>query len=294
MKKSNKQSSISSHLKAGHKILPVQSNNKKPYYNDLKTGEYNKDIKQYRERELTKAEVKSIIKNKLNYGVITDENFIIIDIDERSLATHIIKQLQNENIYTYTVETRRGYHIYLYSSQYTFSSLKNSKIDVIKNGSYVLGAGSKIEDFEYKQISNDREVVKVTRNNIEAIRNALEDHLKIRIKKQSIKQVVFEFEKAGTEIFNAFKGFSYQCLQKIRQVKSYTKRYKSRSECEQSAIFEMVNLGYSLNYLKAIFDQTAPEESKYQEKNREERRKYLKHSYQKAKEHKHNGGYEIF
>ena len=92
MKKSNKQSSISSHLKAGHKILPVQSNNKKPYYNDLKTGEYNKDIKQYRERELGKEEIDKIISEDLNYGVISNDKTIIIDIDDKGLGIYLIKQ----------------------------------------------------------------------------------------------------------------------------------------------------------------------------------------------------------
>ena len=169
MKKSNKQSSISSHLKAGHKILPVQSNNKKPYYNDLKTGEYNKDIKQYRERELGKEEVNYIIENNLNYGVISNDKTIIIDIDHKGLGIYLIKQLENYNIYTYTVETKRGYHFYFGSSQYTFSSLKNNKIDIIKNGCYVLGEGSKVNYFEYKQISNDREIFNITKNNIKDI-----------------------------------------------------------------------------------------------------------------------------
>ena len=139
MNNSIKQSTIINHLKKGYKILPIQSNNKKPYYNDLKTGEYNKDIKQYRKRALEEEEVNYIIENNLNYGVITNENFIIIDIDNKGLGIYLIKQLFNQNIYTHIVETKKGYHFYFGSSQYTFSSIKNSKIDIIKNGCYVLG-----------------------------------------------------------------------------------------------------------------------------------------------------------
>ena len=214
-----KQSTIINHLKKSHKILPIQSNNKKPYYYDLKTEKYNKNIKQYRKRALEEEEVNYIIENNLNYGVITNENFIIIDIDNKGLGIYLIKQLINQNIYTYIVEIQRGYHIYFNCKNYSFSSIKNSKIDIIKNGCYVLGEGSQINDFEYKQFSRDREIVNITRENIEDVRKVFEDHLKIRTKKKRIKQVVFEFEKAGTEIFNAFKGFSYQCLQKIKTSK---------------------------------------------------------------------------
>ena len=70
-----KQSIIINHLKKDYKILPIQSNNKKPYYYYLKNGKYNKNITQYRERSL-EEEVNYIIEKKLNYGIISNENFI--------------------------------------------------------------------------------------------------------------------------------------------------------------------------------------------------------------------------
>ena len=96
---------------------------------------------------------------KCNIGVVcgvTSNNLIVIDLDDESLY----KDWEDYN--TFTVKTRRGYHLYFNHTENKiingnkFIDNKNRHIDVKLDGGYVVGAGSIHPDTkqEYKIVKD--------------------------------------------------------------------------------------------------------------------------------------------
>jgi len=85
-----------------------------------------------------------------SYGIICgriSQGIIVIDFDCPDLYEGICRDLHYIED-TYTVKTRRGYHVYL-KTTFHVASRSFKDCDIKGDGSYVVGAGSKIDRYQY-------------------------------------------------------------------------------------------------------------------------------------------------
>ena len=101
---------------------------------------------QYQQTAATESEIKQWLASGMTaYGVIMGEcsdNLVSIDFDMLGIYQQFCIEFP-VIAQSYTVKTRKGYHIYLKSSQ-KITTTRFAGGDIIGAGSYVVGAGSTI------------------------------------------------------------------------------------------------------------------------------------------------------
>ena len=135
-----------------------------------------------------KAAIMKNWQNEIFTGEITGENFgvrmgdsftICIDVDDIELLPYF-EHLKNE---TYMVKSGNGFHVYIKVKQYgEIQHLDNEQgqhVDILTNGSYVIGEGSTHYDKQgnltgkmYELLSKDRKINEIA---FEPIKDILED-----------------------------------------------------------------------------------------------------------------------
>ena len=105
----------------------------------------------------------------------TSDNLVVIDLDDKSLATEIFKDWEGLKKKTLVVETGKGYHIYIHPENGIIpeTSIRISKengqhIDIQSQGTYVLMAGSIHDELgvEYNIISSTLDIGKMNLDNL--------------------------------------------------------------------------------------------------------------------------------
>lgn len=115
-------------------LIPLRDNSKLPAikWDDYKTKHYSGPIGK-------------------NYAVICGDisKCVVIDLDDKSLATEIFENFEKLKTQTLIVETNKGYHVYIKpkNGEYPHGKMpltntRGQHIDVQSNGSYVVGPGS--------------------------------------------------------------------------------------------------------------------------------------------------------
>jgi len=98
-------------------------------------------------------------------------NLVVIDLDDKSLATIVFKDFEGLKTKTLVVETGKGYHIYIKPSSGSVPEIsirtvndKGQRIDIQSQGTYVLIPGSIHPDTgkEYKVISSTLDIEKMS------------------------------------------------------------------------------------------------------------------------------------
>lgn len=118
------------------------------------------------------ALAKTMKKLSKNYGVLAQENGLVILDFDNEITHKIFTENFKSFLNTYTVKTKKGYHYY-----YRTDFITNGR-NIHKNGfdidikasqnSYVVGAGSIVDGFEY-QIINNTEPMVLSENDLENI-----------------------------------------------------------------------------------------------------------------------------
>lgn len=129
-----------------------------------------------------------------NIGIRTGNGLCVLDLDKQDI---INKWLQQHTILgitlpdTYTVKTRKGYHLYYwYSTNVTLPTrlnYNNQGID-IKSGinGYVVGAGSIVQGVKYVQ--NDKEIQQLPIEFLKRIHK--DDNTRLIKQQQTIREVL--------------------------------------------------------------------------------------------------------
>ncbi len=132
---------------SGISVIPL--NNKRPHFS-IKWKQYQ-----------TAIPSEAIVNDWINqgfqsYGVICgyiSQGIMVIDFDCPQLYDRFSIRFPNI-AKTYTVETKRGFHLYL-KTKFNVSSRQFEKCDIKGDGGYVVGEGSCIDEYIYKIKRND-------------------------------------------------------------------------------------------------------------------------------------------
>lgn len=110
--------------------------------------------KQYQHTLPSSATIDQWTRQPCNsYGIICGRasgGIVVIDFDCPDLYQRFVKKFPHL-AQTYTVKTRRGYHVYL-QSQVPIPSRQFKNVDIKGEGGYVVGSGSIVDDHQYHAI----------------------------------------------------------------------------------------------------------------------------------------------
>jgi len=146
--------------KEGISVIPLQG--KRPR-TDIRWKQYQSELP-------SKNVLESWAEQAINsYGIICgriSNGIIVIDFDCPNLYNQFTKQFKKLTN-TYTVKTKRGYHLY-FKTTFALSSRHFDKCDIKGDGGYIVGEGSIIDGYQYK-VSKQIQIRSLTYKNYKSI-----------------------------------------------------------------------------------------------------------------------------
>ncbi len=151
-------------ISAGYSVIPVMGKKlaDEPKRPGLRWG-------RYQQRSATEAEVKGFFADGCTgIGVVCGSvsRLLVVDFDDRQRYRHFCKELPQYKD-TYTVKTKRGFHVYFRTSE-KVPSHQFQGGDIKGERSYVVGAGSVLPDLRY-EVARACEALEVGKADVERL-----------------------------------------------------------------------------------------------------------------------------